>query len=52
MKLEKINNLFNDELQQQIDGMLSKGHIYNLGNPGQILKEAGIPDLPIELHCI
>jgi len=48
---EKINSQFNNELQQQIDGTLPKGHIYRLGNPGWILKKTGIPDLPIELKA-
>ncbi|MDR3001772.1 MAG: hypothetical protein LBU89_10970 [Fibromonadaceae bacterium] len=51
MDLEKTNSLFNSELQQQIDGTLPKGHIYKLGNPEQILKDAGVPDLPIELNA-
>jgi hypothetical protein len=51
MESEDINNQFNDELQRQIDGTLPKGHIYRLGNPGDILQKAGIPDLPIELNA-
>ena len=46
---EAINNRFNEELQQQIDGTLPKGHVYRLGNPSAILQSAGIPDLPIEM---
>lgn len=44
-----VNGRFNDELQQQIDGTLPKGHVYGLGRPSEVLLAAGIPDLPIEL---
>lgn len=47
--IEEINDKFNKELQQQIDGTLLAGHIYEIGNPSDILLEAGIPDLPIQL---
>lgn len=47
--MDEINQKFNKELQQQIDGSLPKGHIYKLGNPSKDLLSAGIPDLPIEL---
>lgn len=50
-KGEEINNRFNDELQQQIDGTLPKGHIYQLGNPSNILQSAGVPNFPIELSA-
>lgn len=46
---ESVNERFNKELEQQIDGTLPKGHIYQLGLPGEILRSTGIPDLPIEL---
>lgn len=46
---EIINDRFNKELQQQIEGTLPKGHVYYLGNPNNILRCAGIPDLSIEL---
>lgn len=46
---EIINDRFNKELQQQIEGTLLKGHVYQLGNPNNILRCAGIPDLSIEL---
>ncbi|MDR0515417.1 MAG: hypothetical protein LBH25_00020 [Fibromonadaceae bacterium] len=46
-----MNDRFNYELEQQIDGSLPKGHIYELGKPGQILRKAGVPDLPIELNA-
>lgn len=47
--LDEVNERFNQELQQQIDGTLSNGHIYSLGNPSDILLSTGIPNLPIEL---
>ena len=46
-----MNDRFNYELKQQIEGTLPKGHIYQLGKPGQVLQNAGIPDLPIELNA-
>lgn len=46
---EQTNDRFNDELQQQIDGTLPEGHIYQLGRPGEILLSTGIPNLPIEM---
>lgn len=46
---DEVNRKFNEELQQQIDGSLPKGHVYLLGKPSAFLKAAGIPDLPIEL---
>jgi len=46
-----MNDRFNYELKQQIEGTLPKGHIYLLGKPGQVLQNAGIPDLPIELKA-
>jgi len=50
MKLEEINNQFNNELQKQIDGTLPKGHIYSLGYPEANLLSAGLANLPIELN--
>jgi len=50
MELEEINNRFNSELLQQINGTLPKGHIYNLGYPGANLQAAGLASLPIELN--
>ena len=46
---EFINDRFNKELQQQIEGTLPQGHVYRLGNPNNLLRSAGIPDLSIEL---
>ncbi|MDE6499177.1 MAG: hypothetical protein K2K83_00535, partial [Rikenella sp.] len=48
---EEVNERFNDELQQQIDGTLPAGHVYRLGRPSSALLSAGIPDLPIELSA-
>ena len=48
---EAINRRFNNELQQQIDGILPKGHVYNLGYPREVLSSIKeIPDLPIQLR--
>lgn len=47
--IEKINFKFNEELSQQISGILPKGHIYELGHPCYILLSTVFPDLPIEL---
>lgn len=41
------NRRFNEELRQQIDGNLPKGHVYELGRPGRVLRSTGIPDLPM-----
>jgi hypothetical protein len=46
-----INKRFNEELQQQIEGTLPKGHVYQLGMPGEILLGAGMPDSHIELKA-
>ena len=48
--IEAVNEQFNGELQQQIDGTLPKGHIYQLGNPGNVLLSTGVPNLPIQLN--
>lgn len=47
--IDEINDQFNAELQQQIEGTLPQGHIYQLGHPSEALQAAGIPNLPIEL---
>ena len=47
--IEEVNERFNNELRQQIDGTLPKGHIYKLGKPSKFLQAAGIPDLSIEM---
>ena len=49
--VERVNAKFNEELQQQIDGTLPKGHVYQLGRPGAILRSCGFPDVPIELSA-
>lgn len=48
-KVEEVNEKFNNELQQQIDGTLPEGHIYQLGMPSPKLLAAEIDNLPIEL---
>lgn len=47
--LDEVNERFNQELKQQIDGTLPKGHVYRLGMPSEFLQAAGIPSLPIEM---
>ena len=47
--IKRINERFNEELQQQINGTLPIGHVYQFGIPKAILLNAGIPKLPIEL---
>jgi len=52
---EEVNSRFNEDLQRQIAGtLLSKEkphYTYELGRPSEILRFAGIPDLPIELNA-
>jgi hypothetical protein len=48
---DRINEEFNKQLQDQIDGKLPAGHIYQIGRPGAILRAAGFPDAPIELSA-
>lgn len=47
--LEEVNAEFNDNLQKQIDGTLPQGFVYQLGYPSDVLRSAGINNLPIEL---
>ncbi len=47
----EINEQFNAELQQQIDGKLPEGHVYQLGMPGIVLRSTGVPDLPIQMSA-
>lgn len=47
--MEEVNQRFNEELEQQIEGRLEKGHVYQLGRPSEFLRDAGIPDFPIEM---
>ncbi len=49
-EVEEVNEKFNNELQQQIDGILPEGHIYQLGMPSEVLVATGIPELPIQLN--
>lgn len=46
----KINDTFNQELQQAIDGELPDNHILQLGKPSQVLLGTGFPNAPIELR--
>ena len=48
-ELSQVNERFNEELQQQINGTLPKGHVYQLGMPSSILQATGFPNLPIEM---
>ena len=50
-RIKPVNDKFNEELQQQIDGTLPMGHTYQLGMPSEILRSAGIANLPIELQA-
>lgn len=49
--VNNINDIFNNELQQQIDGVLPEGHIYKMGKPGKILLSTGVPDLPVQMSA-
>ncbi len=49
--IDEINNTFNEELQQQIDGKLPTGHIYKMGKPGKVLLSTGVPNLPIQMNA-
>lgn len=49
--VKEIADKFNAELQQQIDGTLPDGHVYQLGVPGAVLASTGIPNLPITLQA-
>ena len=50
-EINEVNNTFNEQLHQQINHTLPKGHIYQLGRPGKILRSTGIPDLPIQMSA-
>lgn len=50
-ELEDVNDTFNEELQQQIDGKLPSNHIYRMGEPGRILLSTGVPNLPIQMNA-
>lgn len=49
--VNNINDTFNNELQQQIDGVLPEGHIYKMGKPGKILLSTGVPELPVQMSA-
>ncbi|MDR1897275.1 MAG: hypothetical protein LBR10_10850, partial [Prevotellaceae bacterium] len=44
--LEAVNQQFNQELQQYIDGKLSSTHQFNIGNPTDILSNH-LPNIPL-----
>ena len=46
---KEVNDRFNEELEQQINGTLPRGHIYQMGMPGTVLRACGFPDMPIEM---
>ena len=50
-ELERVASQFNQELEQQIEGKLKDGHIYQLGKPSSILRSTGVPDLFMELSA-
>ena len=47
--LRSINSVFNDRLKLLINGASIDYNPLELGNPSQILLNAGIPDLPIQM---
>lgn len=49
--IEEVNRTFNEQLQQQIDGTLPKGHVYEMGMPSKYLQSTGVPNLPIRLQA-
>ncbi len=49
--LEKVNQNFNNELDQLINGNLDSTHTFKLGKPNELLRSIGVPDLPIELKA-
>ncbi len=51
MDVEETNEKFNKELQQQIDGTLPEGHVYDMGMPSKYLLSTGIEKLPIKLSA-
>ena len=49
--ISTINKQFDAEIDLQKQGKLSEDHTYALGNPSEILKSTGIPQLPIQLKA-
>ncbi len=45
------NARFNEQLNQQAEGKLEQGHVYDLGYPKAVLLSTGIPELPIHLSA-
>lgn len=50
-KPSSTNELFNQQLQDLIDGKLNEKHIFQLGRPSDILLNTGFPNTPIELKA-
>lgn len=48
--IKEVNNNFNEELQQLIEGKLPEGHVFQMGLPSANLLSTGIPNLPIALQ--
>ena len=46
-----INEVFNARLEDQVNGTLMTGYIYELGMPGKILQSTGFPYEPIQLSA-
>jgi hypothetical protein len=46
---ERINEQVNTELTEFETGKLPANHIFHLGRPGEILRNTGFPDQPIEM---
>ncbi|MBR5984235.1 MAG: hypothetical protein IK025_11035 [Bacteroidales bacterium] len=46
-----INEVFNARLEDQVNGTLMAGYIYELGMPGKILQSTGFPYEPIQLSA-
>lgn len=52
-ELEIINAQFNEELKQQINGTLPKGHVYKLGMPSEaLLSRLGKEETEAEIELI
>ena len=49
-EVEGVNDKFNADLQDYIDGKTPKGYRFELGAPSAELIEAGFPDLPIYMR--
>jgi len=45
----EVNRLFNEDLQKQIDGTQDPRHEYDVGMPGDVLLDCGLPNRPIRV---